>query len=281
MPNPLPDRYAVMGNPIAHSKSPRIHRLFADQTAQHLQYDAILVPVDGLAQAIAGFAQQSGKGLNITVPFKEQAWALATQRSPRAQRARAVNTLKFNGANLLFGDNTDGVGLVRDLAQNHGIALAGQRVLILGAGGAVRGVLAPLLEIGLRELTIANRTAAKAQALAQDFADMGVVQGGGFEALHGAYDVVINGTAASLQGEIPPLPLQCVAGAVSYDMMYGTQPTVFLHWAGQHGAAQAIDGLGMLVEQAAESFFVWRGIRPSTAPVIEILRRELSSAQKL
>jgi len=278
MPSTDLDLYAVMGNPIAHSKSPRIHRLFADQTGQAIQYEAILVPEDGLTTAIAAFVERGGRGLNITVPFKEQAWVLANQQSPRAARARAVNTLKIDGISRLYGDNTDGVGLVRDLLQNHGVTLAGKRVLILGAGGAVRGVLAPLLEQSPTSIMIANRTEDKARALAADFTDLGHVQGGGFDQVKGQYDIVINGTAASLHGALPDIPAQSVSGSQCYDMMYGAAPTVFLQWATQQGAAMTIDGLGMLVEQAAESFFVWRGMRPATAPVIAILRAELSAS---
>jgi shikimate dehydrogenase len=271
------DRYAVMGNPIAHSKSPRIHTLFAEQTGQGLCYEAVLVPEDGFAEAVARFQRDGGRGLNVTVPFKQQAWELVDERSPRAALAGAVNTIDLRAGGRRFGDNTDGVGLVRDLTVNNGVILEGREVLVLGAGGAVRGVLGPLLEQRPARLVIANRTPARALELAQLFADLGPVQGGGFPELAGQrFDVVINGTAASLQGEVPPLPDDLLRpGAACYDMMYGDGPTAFVAWAQAHGAAQALDGLGMLVEQAAESFLLWRGVRPDTAPVIAALRSEL------
>ncbi len=273
-----PDRYGVMGNPIGHSKSPRIHAEFARQTGQRMDYIAIEVPVNGFARAVAEFRNAGGKGLNVTVPFKQQAWALASERSPRAERAGAVNTLIFQPDGLR-GDNTDGVGLVRDLSQNNAIELTGRRILMLGAGGAVRGVLEPLLQQAPAELVIANRTVSRAQELAGLFADLGPVTACGFDDLAGRrFDVVINGTAASLAGEVPAIPAQAVADACCYDMMYGAEPTAFLRWAREQGADQCLDGLGMLVEQAAESFFLWRGVRPRTAPVIESLRREMSPA---
>lgn len=271
------DRYAVMGNPIGHSKSPKIHALFAQQTGQRLSYETLLVDIDGFAAAVDQFQYGGGKGLNITVPFKQEAWALITNRSPRAERAGAVNTIVFAGDGSRYADTTDGVGLVRDLTINHGIALQQKRILILGAGGAVRGVLEPILEQKPAELVIANRTAAKAVELAQLFREHGNISGCGFEALAGRqFDVVINGTAASLEGEVPPLPEKVLAKeACCYDMMYGNRPTAFQIWAQQQGARQALDGLGMLVEQAAESFFLWRGVRPKTAPVIDELRRQM------
>ncbi len=270
----MTDRYAVMGNPIGHSKSPLIHARFAEQTRQSLTYEAILVEAGDFPAAVARFGAAGGKGLNVTVPFKQEAWALATLHSARAERAGAVNTLRFEADGGLYGDNTDGVGLVRDLKDNHGAQLAGKRLLLLGAGGAVRGVLAPLLAEQPALLIIANRTVATAEALAEAFADLGPVRGCGFEALTGErFDVVINGTAASLQGEVPPLPAGILAaGAVCYDMMYGKEPTPFMRWADTAGAGQVLDGLGMLVEQAAESFYLWRGVRPATAPVIAALR---------
>ncbi|MEW6645940.1 MAG: shikimate dehydrogenase [Pseudomonadota bacterium] len=268
------DRYAVMGNPIGHSKSPLIHTRFAAQTGQALSYEAILVELGDFPAAVARFRAAGGQGLNVTVPFKQEAWALARQRSRRAERAGAVNTLRWEADGSLFGDNTDGVGLVRDLKDNHGVPLAGRRLLLLGAGGAVRGVLEPLLEERPAALVIANRTVAKAEELAAAFADLGTVRASSFAALAGQqFDVVINGTAASLQGEVPPLPDGILApGAVCYDMMYGKEPTAFLRWAMAAGAAQSADGLGMLVEQAAEAFYLWRGVRPATAEVIAALR---------
>ncbi len=272
-----PDAYAVIGNPIAHSKSPRIHTLFAEQTDQGLTYTALLVEPGGFDQAVGNFHANGGKGLNVTVPFKQDAWRLVDERSRRAERAGAVNTIAIGSDGRLLGDNTDGVGLVGDL-RRLGIPLGGHRVLILGAGGAVRGVLEPVLGEGPAELVIANRTVSRAEELAAAFADLGAVTGCGFDELSGRrFDVVINGTAASLQGEVPPLPEDILAeGAACYDMMYAAKPTAFVQWARDHQAAQAHDGLGMLVGQAAESFFIWRHIRPETGPVIETLRRELS-----
>jgi len=246
------DHYAVMGNPIAHSKSPLIHAAFAQQTGQVLQYNANLVGTQEgeFAQAVQAFITSGGKGLNITVPFKQAAWVLANQRSERAERAGAVNTLWFDEQGRCLGENTDGVGLVRDLIQNHGGQIEGRRVLILGAGGAVRGVLGPLLEAVPLLCVIA-------------------LQGQSF-------DLIINGTSASLQGQLPPLPDGLlVDGGWCYDMMYASTATVFVQWAQSQRAAFALDGLGMLVEQAAESFYLWRGVRPETAPVIQQVRELL------
>lgn len=271
------DRYAVFGHPITHSKSPLIHRLFAEQTGESLSYEALSAPVDGFAEALRTFRAEGAKGCNVTVPFKQDAWQLADVRSDYAERAGAVNTLQFRDDGKVYGANTDGVGIVRDLQQNQGIELAGKRILLLGAGGAVRGVLQPLLETHPDALFIANRTAVKAEALANDFGALGAIQGGGFEALAGqeAFDVIINGTAASLQGEVPPVAAHCVTPqSYCYDMMYAAEPTAFVAWGRQHGA-QAVDGLGMLVEQAAESFYIWRGIRPETQPVLSALRATL------
>jgi shikimate dehydrogenase len=269
-----PDRYAVMGNPISHSKSPRIHALFAQQTHQRMIYEAILVDHGGFAQAVGNFQANGGKGLNVTVPFKQDAFDLTDERSARAEMAGAVNTLVMRADGSLLGDNTDGIGLVRDLRDNHKFVFAKKRVLILGAGGAVRGVLGPILDEAPEQVVIANRTVGKAQELTHLFAGRGDLLGVGFDALSGIqFDLVINGTSASLQGELPPLPNDLLApGAWCHDMMYGVQPTIFLRWAQGHGAEQTVDGLGMLVEQAAESFFLWRGVRPQTAPVISALR---------
>ncbi|MDZ7811015.1 MAG: shikimate dehydrogenase [Arhodomonas sp.] len=267
-----PDRYAVMGNPVAHSKSPQIHGMFAEQSGEHMVYEKILVAEDGFAEAVAEFEAAGGLGLNVTVPFKGDAWALADNLSERAERARAVNTLIISDAGL-YGDNTDGIGLVRDLRDNHGVPLAGARVLILGAGGAARGALPSLLEEGPAAVHIANRTADKAEQLAAAFADAGAVTGGGYDALTGGFEVVINATSAGLHGELPPLPDDLLAeGGACYDMVYADEPTAFVRWGRDHGAALAADGLGMLVEQAAESFLLWRGKRPETAPVIAALR---------
>ena len=273
------DRYAVFGNPIAHSKSPQIHRAFALQTGQSLTYDAVLVPLEGFEIAVTDFFAHGGKGLNITVPFKQKAWAAAQWRSPAAELAGAVNTLYRDDRGRLCGDNTDGPGMVRDILGNHGGMIRGKRVLLLGAGGAVRGVLQPLLEQHPEQLVIANRTLARAQELARLFEHLGPVRGCGFDDLSGeVFDLVINGTAASLAGELPPLPEGLLeTGAWCYDMMYGASPTPFCRWAEQHRASVVLDGLGMLVEQAAESFAIWRGVRPRTQTVIQQVRDALTS----
>ncbi|HET6719106.1 MAG TPA: shikimate dehydrogenase, partial [Rhodocyclaceae bacterium] len=260
--------------------SPRIHALFAAQTGQDLSYDAVLAPVDGFVQKIIADAAAGLKGANVTVPFKDEAFRLATRRTARAERAGAVNTLVFGDGGAILGDNTDGAGLVLDLTINHGVAIKGRRVLLLGAGGAVRGVLAPLLAEAPALLRIANRTAAKAAELAAAFADLGAVAGGGFAELRGqSFDLVINGTSASLSGELPALPSGVFAPAsTAYDMMYGKGETPFLAFAREQGAGRCYDGLGMLVEQAAEAFQVWRGVRPDVAPVLAILRGELAGS---
>jgi shikimate dehydrogenase len=270
----MSDRYAVVGNPVAHSRSPLIHRLFAEQTAQDIEYRRMLVPRDGFALAARAFFDGGGMGLNVTLPFKEEACRFATERSARAARAGAVNTLARGSGGAVFGDNTDGVGLVRDLRANLGWEIAGARVLLLGAGGAARGALGPLLAERPATLLIANRTAARARELAAVFADDGRVQGGGLDAIRGCFDLVINASSGGLSGELPVLPPELLApGARCYDMLYGAAPTAFEHWASQAGAAALSNGLGMLVEQAAESFQLWRGLRPDTAPVIAQLRR--------
>jgi len=275
------DRYAVIGNPIAHSKSPAIHTQFAQQTGERVAYDRVLAPVDGFVAAVREFIAQGGCGMNVTVPFKLDAHALADRLSPRAAAAGAVNTLRFD-ADGIFGDNTDGFGLVRDIDANLGVPLAGARVLLLGAGGAARGVVLPLLERGPRALTIANRTAAKADALVAQFADAardaGCTLTGGGPAAIGAqpYDVIVNATAGSLDAALPACDDRAFgANTLAYDMMYGAEPTVFMRHARSLGA-RAADGLGMLVEQAAESFYVWRGVRPDSAPVLAALRAQLT-----
>jgi shikimate dehydrogenase len=268
------DRYAVMGNPIAHSLSPRIHYLFAQQTGQSLTYDALLVEHGGFPQAVTAFREAGGKGLNVTVPFKQEAYALSDEISSRARRAGAVNTISIDNAGMLFGDNTDGVGLVRDLTGNLKLTLTGKQILLIGAGGAARGVLEPLLAQRPLRLLIGNRTPERAKQLAASFADLGNVKGCGFEALATySFDIVINATSAGLQGRVPNLP-DSVIGPHSwcYDMMYGAKPTAFVRHAQQCGAKHSFDGLGMLVEQAAESFLIWRGVLPDTQPVITALR---------
>ncbi|MCU6434720.1 shikimate dehydrogenase [Undibacterium sp. Jales W-56] len=279
-----PDRYVVIGNPVAHSKSPAIHASFAAQTAQHIDYRHLLAPLDGFAEAVLSFRQAGGKGANVTVPFKLDAFALATRLTPRAQAAGAVNTLKFDGDTIL-GDNTDGQGLIADIVRNAGVAIKGKRVLLLGAGGAARGALLPLLEQEPKELVIANRTVAKAQELmalahqqAQNAAMVARVKTSSFSALDGAFDVVINATSASLHEDVPPVPSTVFTTAsLAYDMMYGAQPTAFLRFAAAHGA-QVRDGLGMLVEQAAVAFELWRGVAPATATVLAELRSALTTS---
>ncbi len=270
----MTDLYAVVGNPVAHSKSPRIHAEFARQTGQDLAYEAILAPLDGFARAVEAFRARGGRGMNVTVPFKLEAYRYCGEHTPRAERAGAVNTLRFEPGRVL-GDNTDGVGLTRDIEANLGVGLQGARVLLLGAGGAARGALLPVLERGPAQLVIANRTPERAAELRALFPEFASLEGGGYETLgRRQFDVVINATSASLTNALPPIPPQAFApGALAYDMMYGRASTPFLAFARAHGAGRCADGLGMLVEQAAESFFVWRGVRPDTAPVIEMLRR--------
>jgi shikimate dehydrogenase len=270
------DRYVVIGNPVAHSKSPAIHARFAAQTHQHLTYETLLAPLDGFAQTVRDLIAAGGRGANVTVPFKLEAHALATSLTERATAAGAVNTLSFDG-DVIQGDNTDGVGLVNDIVRNAGVGIAGRRVLLLGAGGAARGVMQPLLAERPAELVIANRTVAKAIELAQAFAAKGNVVARNFASLHGHFDIVINATSASLAADVPPIPPSVFdAHSFAYDMMYAKEPTVFMQFAAQHGATVR-DGLGMLVEQAAEAFFVWRGIRPDTAPVFAELRRAMTA----
>ncbi len=270
----MTDHYVVIGNPVAHSKSPQIHARFAQQTGQDIGYERLLAPLDGFEAAVHAFIAGGGRGANVTVPFKLDAFALADERSPRAQAAGAVNTLRFDRGRI-FGDNTDGVGLVRDIVSG-GVAITGARVLLLGAGGAARGVMLPLLEQQPEQIVIANRTLAKAEMLVGEFPQAGgQLSAMRFEALSDACDIVINATSASLSAELPPVP-PCVFSSqtFAYDMMYGLAPTVFMQMAAAHGA-RVRDGLGMLIEQAAESFFVWRGVRPDTAPVYQWLREQL------
>ena len=271
------DRYAVIGHGLSHSRSPQIHALFAQSTGQSMQYGLIDVPAAGFAPAVRDFFAGGGRGLNVTIPHKESALALTTRLTPRARRAGAVNTLAPGAgtdANALLGDNTDGAGLVRDLTVNLGYALTGARVLLLGAGGAARGVIAPLLEGGVSELLIHNRNPARARQLAQEFADLGPIRECG--ASGSGFDLIINATSASLRDEVPLVPAQaCGPGTVCYDLAYGAAETAFMRWARGAGAAGALMGLGMLVEQAAESFLLWRGVRPDTAPVLAALASAL------
>ena len=273
----MTDRYAVVGNPIAHSRSPEIHAAFARQTGEDIEYSRLLAPIDGFRATLEAFRAAGGKGVNVTVPFKLEAFDLADEVSQRARDAEAVNFLEFEDGRIR-ADNTDGVGLVRDIVHNLGFRLAAKRVLLMGAGGAAQGVLTPVLEREPSILTIANRTVEKALRLAETYrrkavAASSVLSGLGFDELAGHhFDLVINATSTSLQGALPPLPAEVfAAGALAYDMMYGTGPTPFLAFAAAHGAKTS-DGLGMLIEQAAESFLLWRGVRPDTAPVIALLR---------
>lgn len=273
--------YAVFGNPIKQSKSPAIHQQFAAQFKEPLIYRALRIEVDSFEARVASFFEQGGQGLNVTLPFKERAFALADESSERASRAGAANCLIPMPDGRLRADNTDGVGFVRDMVANHGWSLAGRRALIIGAGGATRGVLQPLLNEGLEQLTIANRTAHKAEALAAQFADAGRIApvGLGLEALDGqTFDLVINATSAGLDGEMPALPpLALTDRCCCYDMVYGAQPTPFMRWAAAQTPWAVVDGLGMLVEQAAESFYLWRGQRPETATVIQQLRLQMDA----
>lgn len=276
--------YAVIGNPIAHSKSPFIHARFAEQTGECIEYRRLLAPLDGFVQTVRAFAAAGGRGANVTVPFKLEAHVLADSLSARAAAAGAVNTLRFDG-DRIHGDNTDGVGLVRDIEANLGVRLAGARILLLGAGGAARGVVLPMLERGPRSLLIVNRTAAKAEALVAQFAAAArnagcALAGGGPEVVEpSAYDVIVNATAGSLDAALPECDKRAFGrGTLAYDMMYGAQPTVFMRHAESLGA-RAADGLGMLVEQAAESFFLWRAVRPASAPVLAELRTMLAAGR--
>ncbi|MEY4685840.1 MAG: shikimate dehydrogenase [Pseudomonadota bacterium] len=267
------DRYAVFGHPIGHSRSPDIHARFAAQTRQSMEYRAIDVPAERFETALKLFIEQGGRGLNCTVPLKELAFQAADQLSERARRSGAVNTLKILENGHLWGDNTDGVGLYRDLTTNLGLALQGKRILILGAGGATRGIIEPLLAADPQCLWIANRTLERAERLAENFKTLGQIFAVGFAQLQGsAFDLILNATSASLNGALPPLPEGLLApGGSCYDLAYGKEPTPFVRWGQDQGASLSADGIGMLVEQAAEAFQIWRGIFPETLPVIEAL----------
>jgi shikimate dehydrogenase len=269
------DHYAVFGNPIAHSKSPMLQTAFAEQTQQNIFYDAQCV--EHFSVAAKDFFAQGGKGLNITVPFKEDAFQFADRLTDRAKRAGAVNTLFLDKNNNVVGDTTDGVGMVSDIKTNLGWGIQQKNILLLGAGGAVRGVIEPLINEQPFSITIANRTVEKATTLADNFSDLFSIDACSFTELKGSlFDIIINGTSASLSGEIPPLPEAIFhKGSCCYDMMYNQELTPFLKWSKQKGAGQVSDGLGMLVCQGAESFFIWRGVKPDTLPVIELLRKQL------
>ena len=278
--NAPPDQYGVVGHPVAHSWSPFIHGMFARQTGETMIYRLHDVRPEDFRNHVLDFFSRGGRGLNITVPHKVTATDIANELTPRAERAGAVNTLMLKRDNRLLGDNTDGAGLVHDLRDNLSVELGSRRVLIVGAGGATRGVVAPLLVLRPAELVVANRTAERAQTFVADFADLGAVRGCGFEEIGAdSYDVVINATSASLSGEVPAIPASAVrAETVCYDMAYSRNETPFLKWAREHGCERTVQGWGMLVEQAAESFQLWYGVRPQTAPVLAALRERANAS---
>lgn len=281
----MSDRYAVVGNPVAHSLSPSIHAHFAGITGQDIRYDRLLAPLDAFVETVERFRAEGGRGVNVTVPFKHVAFAWAVRHGARATEAGAVNTLRFDvdpesGLATPFGENTDGVGLVRDIEARIGLSLTGTSVLLVGAGGAAFGVVGPLLDAGVARLAVANRTAIRANALAEAFARReGVVpQAIAIDALRPGYDVVVNATSSGLAGKGPRLADEVLGAAqLAYDMSYAPLPGVFLRQASRAGCARVSDGLGMLVEQAAESFFVWRGVQPSTDAVYRAVRDELDA----
>jgi shikimate dehydrogenase len=276
-----PDHYGVVGHPVAHSWSPFIHGMFAKETRQNLTYRLYDVAPPEFRERIVGFFAGGGLGLNVTLPHKTAAAEIADELTPRATRAGAVNTLAARADGRLLGDNTDGAGLVRDLCDNLGVVITHRRILMIGAGGAARGVLAPLLALEPSELVIANRTTERAQTLVEDFKDLGTLTGTGFaQVAPTAFDLVINATSASLSGDVPNIPAGVVAPeTVCYDMAYGKSDTAFIRWARSVGCTRAIQGWGMLVEQAAESFRVWRGMRPPTGPVLAALKERAAAAQ--
>lgn len=275
-----PDRYAVVGFPVKHSFSPFIHGMFAKETGQNLTYRMLEIAPENLTRDVTQFFEEGGKGLNVTIPHKQAVAALCKSRSDRAARAGAVNTLCVKDGGL-FGDNTDGVGLIADLTKNLKLDLKGKLILLVGAGGAARGVLGPLLQQSPAAIHVVNRSPEKAQALADEFKGEGELIGDGFGATEGeVYDLIVNATAASLQGESPPIANSTVSGkTVCYDMAYGNEDTAFTKWAKQHGAASAELGWGMLVEQAAEAFYIWRGIRPDTEPVLKAIRARMGQTE--
>ncbi|MCK5898606.1 MAG: shikimate dehydrogenase [Methylococcales bacterium] len=272
----IPDFYAVFGQPIHHSKSPQIHQLFAQNTQQIMEYQAQEVGADIFAKSVVDFFEKGGKGLNCTLPLKELAFKFASNLSPRAQCAKAVNTLILQKNGQILGDNTDGYGLVTDLLKNHGIALKHKRILILGAGGASRGIIHPIMQQIPEKVVIANRTIEKAIALALEFKKLGTIEGCGFDDLKGqSFDLILNATSASLSGKLPPLPNNIIAEkGCCYDLSYGSEPTIFVRWGLEQNAHKSLDGLGMLVEQAAEAFYLWRGVRPNTQSIIALLKQK-------
>jgi shikimate dehydrogenase len=277
--SPAVDQYGVFGHPVGHSLSPFIHGVFARDTGQQMAYRAYDVAPEEFTERVQGFFADGGRGLNITLPHKIAAVDVAQELTARAAHAAAINTLALQGDNVLLGDNTDGGGLVRDLCDNLGLIITQRRVLILGAGGATRGVLAPLLGLEPAIVVIANRTPERAEALAAAFADLGVTQGVGFEYVgETPFDLIINATSASLSGDIPPIPAEAIGPqTVCYDLAYGRSAMAFVRWAQQSGCVRAVQGLGMLVEQAAESFRLWRGVRPQTASVLAALKERIGS----
>lgn len=277
--SPAVDQYGVFGHPVGHSLSPFIHGVFARDTGQQMTYRAYDVAPEEFTERVAGFFADGGRGLNITLPHKIVAVEVAQELTARAAHAAAVNTLALQADNVLLGDNTDGGGLVRDLCDNLGLIITLRRVLILGAGGATRGVLAPLLGLEPAIVVIANRTPERAEALAAAFADLGVTQGVGFEYVgETPFDLIINATSASLSGDIPPIPAGAIGPqTVCYDLAYGRSAMAFVRWARQSGCVRAVQGLGMLVEQAAESFRLWRGVRPQTGQVLAALKARIGS----
>ena len=268
----MSDRYAVVGNPVGHSKSPEIHTFFAQQTGQDIEYTRLLAPLNDFRTTVMRFAGEGGHGMNVTVPFKFEAFDLSSQLTLRAKMAGAVNTLRFDGS-AIYGDNTDGAGLVADITQNAGLSLSGSRILLLGAGGAAYGVMLPLLERKPDFIHIANLDESKAQELADRFSAYGKIAVSSYGALRDRFDVVLNATSAGLQNAMPPVP-SAVFGenTLALDLVYADNPTPFMTFANRHGA-KVRDGFGMLVEQAAESFFVWRGVRPDTKPVFAFFGR--------
>ena len=269
-----PDRYGVMGYPVSHSRSPVIHKLFALQTGENIQYELLQVVPEKLEAAVRQFQRTGGKGLNITVPHKQDVVRLCDQLSEPARTAGAVNTLSFRGGEI-HGDNTDGIGLLRDLTLNQAFSIEGSNILVLGAGGATRGIVGPLLEMQPASLHIANRTIDKAKSLAEHFGRSGPVSACHFNAVPVSerFDLIINATSAGVTGEAPPYPSAAVSPeTLCYDLSYGLSPTPFSVWAREQGASKSVMGWGMLVEQAAESFFIWRGVRPETAPVLKQMK---------
>lgn len=278
MSEPAPGLYGLVGHPVAHSRSPLIHRRFAAETGERLDYVLINIPPGGFVHGVGEFRDRGGLGLNVTLPYKGEALEYATELSERARRAQAVNTLAWREDGGVLGDNTDGAGLVRDIEHNLGFAIGGARVLLMGAGGAARGALPPLVDAVPREIVIANRTASRARRLAETGAGPVPVTGGGYGELEGPFDLVVNATSASLAGEVPALPDDAIGAAtLCYDMMYEAGLTVFLRWARDRGAGGLADGTGMLVEQAAESFALWRGVRPDTAGALAEVRAALGA----